>query len=65
MRNFRNSRRKLAYAYILTPKGIEEKVDVTWTFLRRKIAEYDALSAEIERMTRELAESRVIAVRKQ
>lgn len=57
MRNFRGSTRKLAYAYYLTPKGIEEKVNVTYRFLRIKTMEYDAISAEIERLTNELAES--------
>jgi len=57
MRNFRNSNNKLSYAYHLTPKGIEEKVNVTYEFLRRKMAEYDALSEEIERLSREVAES--------
>lgn len=56
MRNFRSSKKKLAYTYILTPKGIDEKVNVTYRFLRRKVAEYDSISAEIERLTRELAE---------
>jgi len=57
MRNFQGSRRKLAYAYYLTPRGIEEKVNVTYRFLRLKTAEYDAISAEIDRLTNELAES--------
>src|SRR5438093_6680237 len=57
MRNFSGSSRKLAYAYYLTPKGIDEKVNVTYRFLRIKTAEYDAISAEIERLTNELAES--------
>jgi EPS-associated MarR family transcriptional regulator len=56
MQNFRGSTNKLAYTYVLTPKGIEEKVSVTSRFLRRRIAEYDALSEEIERLTRELNE---------
>ena len=55
VRNFRNSKNKLTYAYHLTPKGIEEKANVTYAFFRRKIEEYDALSAEIERLTREIA----------
>ena len=55
MQNFRKSGNKMAYTYILTPKGIEEKVSVTSSFLRRKIAEYEELSAEIERLGRELA----------
>jgi len=57
VRNFRKSNNKLAYAYHLTPKGIEEKVSVTAAFLRRKMAEYDAVQAEIERLSRELGES--------
>lgn len=53
-RNFRDSRNKSAYAYILTAKGIEEKVNVTYAFLRRKIAEYDSLVQEIERLSAEV-----------
>ena len=53
-RNFRNSRNKAAYLYILTPRGIEEKVNVTAAFLRRKVAEYDLLSREIEQLTEEV-----------
>ncbi len=56
VRNFRNSKKKAAYLYILTPKGIEEKVNVTSAFLRRKVAEYDLLSKEIERLTAEVRE---------
>jgi EPS-associated MarR family transcriptional regulator len=40
VRNFRDSENESAYLYILTPKGIEEKINVTAAFLRRKIAEY-------------------------
>jgi EPS-associated MarR family transcriptional regulator len=54
VRNFTNSRNKAAYAYILTARGIEEKSALTYHFLRRKIAEYDLLSKEIERLTEEL-----------
>ena len=58
MRNFRDGANKLAYAYTLTPKGIEERVSVAARFLRRKLAEYDALAEEIERLTKDLAEDR-------
>jgi EPS-associated MarR family transcriptional regulator len=34
-RNFKNSRNKAAYAYLLTPQGIEEKVNVTYAFRDR------------------------------
>jgi EPS-associated MarR family transcriptional regulator len=56
VRNFRNAKNKLSYAYHLTPKGLDEKLNVTYAFLRRKMAEYDAVQAEIERLTREVAE---------
>lgn len=54
MRNFRNARKKIGYMYLLTPRGIEEKVGATARFLRRKLREYNALSKEIERLTLEL-----------
>ena len=54
VRNFKNSRNKAAYAYYLTPQGLEEKVKVTYAFLRRKVVEYDLLKEEIERLTLEL-----------
>ena len=47
-RNFRRSDNKLAYAYLLTPSGIEEKARVAVAFLRRKMDEYEALKTEIE-----------------
>lgn len=52
-KNFRSSSHKSAYAYVLTTKGLEEKIDVTVNFLRRKLAEYDELSREIEQLTAE------------
>ena len=39
--NFRNSKNKLNYAYILTPKGIQEKKIVTKKFIIKKKKEYD------------------------
>lgn len=57
MQNFRKSERKRAYVYVLTPQGIEEKVNVTVRFLRRKIEEFDVLSEEIQRLTREIEET--------
>lgn len=51
--NFRNSKNKTAYMYVLTPKGLEEKIRVTHAFLRHKLAEFDLLAQEIERLTAE------------
>jgi len=52
--NFRNSQNKVAYAYLLTPRGIEEKVQATGYFLKRKVAEYEALEKEIEQLRSEV-----------
>jgi EPS-associated MarR family transcriptional regulator len=46
--NFSNSRHHLGYVYLLTPSGIAEKASLTRRFLQRKVAEYEALKAEIE-----------------
>lgn len=51
--NFRNSNNKLAYAYVLTPQGIESRARMTVQFLKCKVAEYERLRAEIEELQRE------------
>ncbi len=51
--NFRNSQNKRAYAYLLTPRGIEEKARVTARFLQIKMREYEALKDEIEQIRME------------
>lgn len=53
--NFRNNPAKRAYAYFLTPKGIEEKATVTVRFLKRKLQEHRALEAEIEQLRADAA----------
>lgn len=54
MERFRASENKLAYAYVLTPKGMSEKARLTRGFLQRKMDEYEALRAEIESIRDEL-----------
>jgi EPS-associated MarR family transcriptional regulator len=44
---FRNSRNKWAYIYVLTANGIKERARITMRFLKRKMAEHEALRAEI------------------
>ena len=43
--NFNNSNNKLNYAYILTPKGIQEKTAITKQFIIKKKQEYDKLNS--------------------
>ena len=51
--DFRNSNNKLAYAYLLTPRGVEEKARFTVHFLKFKMREYEQLRAEIQELKRE------------
>lgn len=52
--NFKNSTNKVGYLYLLTPKGIEEKVSLTQRFLQRKLKEYETLEKEIELLREEV-----------
>ena len=52
--NFKRSDNKLAYAYVLTPVGLEEKSRLTRDFLQRKLAEFESLQEEIEALRREV-----------
>ena len=45
--NFTHNPNKVGYAYLLTPKGIDEKARLTISFLKRKITEYEILKKEI------------------
>ena len=51
--NFHNSHNKLAYMYLLTPKGLEEKSIITALFLKLKMLEHEALQAEIEELRKD------------
>jgi len=53
-RNFRDNPTKKTYAYLITPKGMEEKAQVTLRFLKHKVAEYEALQQEIQALRNEV-----------
>lgn len=52
-KRFKNSRNKIGYMYIMTPKGVSTKVAQTYNFLQRKIDEFDRLKQEIETLRNE------------
>jgi EPS-associated MarR family transcriptional regulator len=56
MGNFQKSKNKFKYVYLLTPKGVAEKVALTSRFLKRKMEEYDALKVEIEGLRAEVSD---------
>ncbi len=58
MQNFSQSKSKLRYAYLLTPAGVAEKSRLTAEFLRRKVAEYESLQAEINVLKQEFDSDR-------
>ena len=46
--NFRKNPDKVNYIYVLTPKGITEKSNLTINLMKRKMKEYDELKSELE-----------------
>jgi|TARA_B100000780_G_scaffold265811_1_gene221523 EPS-associated MarR family transcriptional regulator len=47
IKNFNNNPEKMNYAYYLTPKGISEKIKLTYNFMKRISKEYDELKKEL------------------
>jgi EPS-associated MarR family transcriptional regulator len=54
IQNFRRNDNKLAYAYLLTPKGAREKLRLTRSFLARKEAEFVRLQSTIAQLRAEV-----------
>lgn len=54
LENFRKNPNKLRYLYLLTPMGISAKAQLTASFLRRKVADYEALRVEIHQLQAEV-----------
>ena len=65
MQNFSQSKNKLRYAYLLTPQGMTEKSKLTAEFMRRKVAEYEALQLEIEILKSEISIEKHLNVERQ
>ena len=48
LENFRKKTNKITYLkYVITPKGIAERTNLTINFMKRKLKEYDELKKEI------------------
>ncbi len=54
VKNFKNSKNKMSYAYILTSEGLAEKIKLTKKFLIFKYKEYEKLEKEIKNLEQEL-----------
>lgn len=55
LENFAQSQHRLRYAYLLTPRGVAQKAVLASRFLKRKMAEYEALEVEIATLQSEIA----------
>jgi len=55
IKNFKQSKNKLGYVYLLTPEGLNIKFHLTQEFLTWKIQEYNNLKEEIEILKKEFA----------
>lgn len=55
IRNFKNSKNKLAYSYLLTPHGLKTKLQLSHKFFSWKTQEYEKLKEEIEFLKKEVA----------
>ena len=47
--NFKKNPNKINYIYVLTPKGITAKTQLTLNFMKLKMKEYDELRKEIDK----------------
>jgi len=52
-KRFKNSKNKIGYMYIITPKGLSTKTTQTYDFLQRKLEQFDRLKLEIEMLRKE------------
>ena len=55
--SYRTTGSKTRIAYLVTPKGVSERLAMTNRFLERKLLEYEELKAEIEALQRDGAEN--------
>ena len=50
VKNFKKSKKKLSYLYMLTPSGFTMKKNLNLNFMQKKMREYDELKKEIKNM---------------
>lgn len=48
IRNFNQSKKKIKYLYVLTPKGLKLKTKITIKFMKQKMQEYESLKKDLE-----------------
>jgi EPS-associated MarR family transcriptional regulator len=61
--NFKASKNKLGYVYVLTPEGVAHRARLASGFIERKIAEFELIQTELERLRGDRAEEPVSLAR--
>lgn len=59
-KNFKNSKNKLGYLYMLTPEGMRVKLQLIQQFFEWKTSQYERLKDELEAYRRMLTESQSV-----
>jgi EPS-associated MarR family transcriptional regulator len=54
--NFKASKNKLSYVYVLTPDGITHRGRLAARFIERKVVQYEAMRAELDQLRSEFLE---------
>ena len=49
IKRFRRSKNKLNYMYVLTPRGMKARTQLTIDYMRQKMREYDELKKELNK----------------
>ena len=49
IKRFTNSKNKLGYIYVLTPRGMRARTKLTINYMKQKIKEYDELKKELNK----------------
>lgn len=49
IKNFKKSKNKMKYMYVLTPDGISEKTKLTINFMKQKMKEYEDLKKDLKK----------------
>ncbi len=52
-KRFKNSKNKIGYMYVLTPKGISKRASLTYKYLQIKLDEYERLKRDIQSLRNE------------
>lgn len=60
VKRFAESKTKMRYIYIITPRGLEQRTKLTLSFFKRKLSEYEEIKQQITDLRLEIEEHQLI-----